>query len=111
MAVEPLKKLFWEMGLPMIVSMVLQALYNVVDSNFVANDEFKINKVIEMYGDTRDQAIEHIKKLNTARKTYYSLVANKVWGEKDNYNLYINANSTEEKIIEQIINYIRKHNK
>lgn len=39
MATEPLKKLFWKMGLPMIVSMVLQALYNVVDSIFVANIE------------------------------------------------------------------------
>lgn len=37
MNTEPLKKLFWKMGLPMIVSMVLQALYNVVDSIFVAN--------------------------------------------------------------------------
>lgn len=37
MAIEPLKKLVWKMGLPMIVSMVLQALYNVVDSIFVAN--------------------------------------------------------------------------
>ncbi len=33
------KKLFWKIGLPMIVSMVLQALYNVVDSVFVANIE------------------------------------------------------------------------
>ena len=39
MATEPVKKLFWKMGLPMIVSMVLQALYNVVDSIFVANME------------------------------------------------------------------------
>jgi len=37
MAVEPIKKIFWKMGLPMIISMVLQALYNVVDSIFVAN--------------------------------------------------------------------------
>ena len=37
MAVMPVKKLMWTMGLPMIVSMVLQALYNVVDSVFVAN--------------------------------------------------------------------------
>lgn len=37
MAVEPLKRLFGKMGLPMIISMVLQALYNVVDSIFVAN--------------------------------------------------------------------------
>lgn len=37
MATEPLNKLFWQMGLPMMVSMILQALYNVVDSIFVAN--------------------------------------------------------------------------
>ncbi len=37
MGAAPLRKLFWKMGLPMIVSMVLQALYNVVDSVFVAN--------------------------------------------------------------------------
>lgn len=37
MADTPMKKLFWKMGLPMIISMVLQALYNVVDSIFVAN--------------------------------------------------------------------------
>lgn len=37
MATVPMKKLFWKMGLPMIISMVLQALYNVVDSIFVTN--------------------------------------------------------------------------
>lgn len=37
MATEPVGKLFWKMELPMIVSMVLQALYNVIDSTFVAN--------------------------------------------------------------------------
>lgn len=35
--VEPVKKLIWKLGLPMIISMVLQALYNVVDSIFVTN--------------------------------------------------------------------------
>ena len=37
MAVMPLKKLFLKMGLPMIISMVLQALYNVIDSIFITN--------------------------------------------------------------------------
>lgn len=37
MAVERVNQLFWKLGLPMIVSMVLQALYNVVDSVFVTN--------------------------------------------------------------------------
>ena len=37
MAIAPMNKLILKMGLPMIVSMVLQALYNVIDSIFVAN--------------------------------------------------------------------------
>ncbi len=37
MATTKIKTLIWKMGLPMIISMVLQALYNVVDSIFVAN--------------------------------------------------------------------------
>ncbi len=37
MAETPMKKLLLKMGLPMIISMVLQALYNVIDSVFVAN--------------------------------------------------------------------------
>lgn len=39
MAAAPMNRLFWKMGLPMIISMVLQALYNVIDSIFVANME------------------------------------------------------------------------
>ncbi|MCR5505863.1 MAG: MATE family efflux transporter [Bacilli bacterium] len=37
MATKPIKTLLWSMGLPMIFSMVLQALYNVVDTIFVIN--------------------------------------------------------------------------
>ena len=37
MANKPISKLLWSMGLPMIFSMVLQALYNVVDTIFVIN--------------------------------------------------------------------------
>lgn len=37
MATKPIRSLFWRLGLPMMLSMVLQALYNVVDSAFVTN--------------------------------------------------------------------------
>ncbi len=33
----PMSKLIWQMGLPMIVSMVLQSIYNIVDTIFVIN--------------------------------------------------------------------------
>lgn len=37
MAIKPIKRLLWSMGLPMVFSMLLQALYNVVDTIFVIN--------------------------------------------------------------------------
>lgn len=37
METTPIRSLVWKMGTPMIISMVLQALYNVVDSVFVTN--------------------------------------------------------------------------
>lgn len=33
----PMSRLFWKMAVPTIISMVLQALYNVIDSIFVVN--------------------------------------------------------------------------
>lgn len=39
MAVMPVNKLMIKMGIPMIISMMLQAVYNIVDSAFVANIE------------------------------------------------------------------------
>ncbi len=37
MAVVPMTKLIWKMGLPMIISMILQSVYNIVDTAFVIN--------------------------------------------------------------------------
>ncbi|MGN0813115.1 MAG: MATE family efflux transporter [Candidatus Coproplasma sp.] len=37
MAVTSVGKLIWKMGLPMILSMILQAVYNIVDTAFVIN--------------------------------------------------------------------------
>lgn len=39
MSTAPVRKLMLSMGIPMIVSMVLQAVYNIVDSAFVSNME------------------------------------------------------------------------
>lgn len=37
MGTMPVNKLMLSMGIPMILSMVLQAVYNIVDSAFVSN--------------------------------------------------------------------------
>ena len=37
MGTTSMHKLIWKMGLPMIVSMILQSVYNIVDTAFVIN--------------------------------------------------------------------------
>lgn len=37
MSTMKIKSLIWKTGLPMIVSMILQAIYNVIDTIFVIN--------------------------------------------------------------------------
>lgn len=37
MAIIAMKKLIWKMGLPMIISMILQSIYNIVDTVFIIN--------------------------------------------------------------------------
>ena len=84
---------------------------NLVTVFLYADDMFKINKVMEMYSDTKEEAINHIKKSNEARSTYYALVSNRVWKQKENYDLYLNANDTEKNIVNKIIKKIKENDK
>lgn len=80
---------------------------NLVKVFLYADEEFKTKKIMEMYGDTEEQAKENMKKSNTARSTYYSLITGKQWGDKNNYDLYLNANDNEENIVNQISEHIK----
>ncbi len=85
---------------------VLRNQKNLISVFLYADEEFKISKVMEMYKDSREDAILNIRKSNEARSRYYSLVANKAWGKKENYDLYLNADDTEENIVKQIVDYV-----
>lgn len=81
---------------------------NLVKVFLYADEDYKVKKIMEMYGDSEEKARENMKKSNTARSNYYSLITNKVWGDKDNYDLYINANDSEENIVKQIESVCKK---
>lgn len=84
---------------------------NLITIFLYADLDFKVNTVMNMYNDSKEEALKNIIKSNNSRSTYYSLVSNKVWGDKNNYDLYINANDSEDNIINQILTYIYSNNK
>ncbi len=58
------------------------------------------------YNDSYEDAIRQIKKFDYSRSNYYSVITNKVWGDKSNYDLCIDsqiANESAAKIIYELV--------
>lgn len=72
-----------------------------------ANEEYKIQKLQEMYGDSRKEAIKHIKKSNQHRSSYYQMISGNKWGDYQNYDLLIDSSIGVEETANAIVEYIK----
>lgn len=81
---------------------------NLVKIFLYAPIEYRIDKIKEIYKDTYKEAKRHVLESDKSRATYYEVVANRTWGKKENYDLCINCELGNEKIIDIICNYIEK---
>ena len=79
---------------------------NLIKIFLYAKDEYKIKNVMKMYNDTMEEAIKNIKKSNKSRSTYYELVSNQKWGEKNNYDLCLDVSIGIEDSVKIIKNFI-----
>ena len=88
---------------------ILQENKNLIKVFIYAPMDYKIKNVMQNYNDNEKQAKNNILKSNEARLNYYSFVANKVWGDKDNYDLCINAKIGNENVVKIILDYIENN--
>lgn len=84
---------------------------NLVSIFIYAPVEYKIKNIIANYHDTRENAKKHILRSNQSRSNYYSVIANKKWGEKSNYDLCIDAKIGNDKVVEIICDYVKSNYK
>ena len=87
---------------------VLRDYENVVKIFIHAPKEYRIKKVMEVYGDTPDEAKRNIRRSDKARASYYKHISGKRWGEAKNYDLTVDASAGIEKTAEMIIDYIKR---
>ena len=73
--------------------------------------EYRINKVMEIYNDSREDAIKYIDKSDYSRKSYYEVISNRTWGDKSNYDLCLDCKLGNETIKDIICNYVKSLNK
>lgn len=76
-----------------------------------APEDYRINSVIEMYGDSRIDAKKNIRKSDKNRASYYKLISNNTFGDVNNYDFCIDSSIGIDKTAEIICEYVKNKNK
>lgn len=76
---------------------VLRDYENVLRIFIYAPKEYRVRNIMEMYEDTAEEALFHIKRSDEARAAYYRNISGKNWGKVHNYDLCIDASMGTEK--------------
>ena len=86
---------------------ILKENKNLIKVFIYAPIDYKIKNVMQNYGDTEKDAKSHILKSDKSRASYYSAIANKTWGDKNNYDLCIDAKIGNENVVKIICDYVK----
>ena len=84
---------------------VLRDYDNVVRVFIHAPRGYRIKRIMEMYGDTYEQAAVYIRRSDDARSAYYRSISGREWGNPKLYDLSINASVGKEHCAEVICKY------
>lgn len=86
---------------------VLKEKQNVVRVFVYAPEEYRASRVMEVYGDSREQAFENIRRSDKARAAYYRSISDHEWGDRHQYDLMINSSCGIENSADTIVQYLR----
>lgn len=86
---------------------ILRENKNLIKIFIYASMDYKIENVMKNYGDNEKQAKNHILDSDKFRSNYYSAIANRNWGDKNNYDLCIDAKIGNENVVKIICDYVK----
>ena len=81
---------------------VLRDYDNVVRVFIHAPKEYRINKIMEMYGDNREDAARNVRHSDVARSGYYRNISGHNWTDPHNYHLCLDASIGTEACVDAI---------
>ena len=87
---------------------VLRDHENVVRVFIYAPEEYRIKRVMEVYGDSLEKAKKNIRRSDAARASYYENIAHRAWGDRRNYDLCIDASLGVEETANVICSYLNE---
>ena len=85
---------------------VLRNRDNVVRVFIHAPKEYRVKKVMEMYGDTQAEGKKSIARSDAARGAYYKSISGHEWGDSHQYELCVDSSIGPEKTAQLIYSYL-----
>ncbi|MGN1311498.1 MAG: cytidylate kinase family protein, partial [Bacilli bacterium] len=79
---------------------------NLIKIFIYAPMNYRIKNIMNNYNDTEKQAKKHILESDKLRANYYSVIANQTWGDKNNYDLCLDSQIGNEKVVNIICAYV-----
>lgn len=79
---------------------------NLVRIFIYAPEEYRVKKVMEVYGDSQREAEKNIHHSDDARASYYRGISGLRWGEAHNYDLLIDSSIGIERCAETICDFV-----
>lgn len=73
-----------------------------------ADNDVKIRRISEEYGDDPQTAERNIRRADNARAAYYKNISGNTWGDRRNYDLMINSSDGTEKCVDIICEFVKK---
>ncbi len=86
---------------------VLRENDNIVRIFLYAPQDVRIKNIMEMYGDTYDDAKVNIARSDEARASYYQNISGKEWKDIKNYDLCLNTSMGKEETAKFIVDYLK----
>ena len=86
---------------------VLRDYSNVVNIFIYAPEDYRIRKVMEVYGDSEEEAKKNIRRSDEARGAYYKNISGMTWGDRHNYKLLIDSSIGTEASTDAICRYVQ----
>ena len=86
---------------------VLRDYENVVRIFISAPEEYRIKRIMEVYGDSEEKAKRNMRRSDNARSAYYENISGREWDDSKNYNLCIDSSIGVENCAEIISAYIK----
>ncbi len=86
---------------------VLREYKNVLKIFIYAKEEYKINKIMEIYKDDYNTAKSNMVNSNNARAKYYKNVSSLNWGDRQNYDLCIDSSIGVNETANIICEYVK----